>query len=52
VVLYDHSAGSSLCSAYHPASYVHEQLARDFEVVAFRPAADDGRHDLHLLRKQ
>jgi SAM-dependent methyltransferase len=52
VVLYERSPGTSLCSAYHPPAYVHETLARGFDVVAFRPAADDGRHDLHLLRKR
>ncbi len=51
VVLYERSAGFSLCSAYHPAEYVQAELARGFEVVSFRPAADDGRHDIHLLRK-
>lgn len=52
VVLYDHSSGTSLCSAYHPLRYVHERLANGFEVVASRPAADDGKHDIHLLRKR
>jgi SAM-dependent methyltransferase len=51
VVLYERSAGTSLCSAYHPPEYVRRELARGFDYVAFRPAADDGRHDLHLLRK-
>jgi SAM-dependent methyltransferase len=51
VVLYERSAGSSLCSAYHPPEYVRRELARDFDAVAFRPAADDGRHDIHVLRK-
>jgi SAM-dependent methyltransferase len=51
VVLYERSAGTSLCSAYHPADYVRSKLARDFEHVAFRPTADDGKHDIHLLRK-
>ena len=51
VVLYERSAGSSLCSAYHPAAYVERELAREFDLVSFRPAADDGRHDIHLLRK-
>jgi SAM-dependent methyltransferase len=51
VVLYERSAGSSLCSAYHPPDYVRRELAGDLDVVTFRPAADDGRHDLHLLRK-
>jgi len=51
VVLYEGAPGTSLCSAYHPSAYVHEQLARGFEVVAFRPTAAGGPHDLHLLRK-
>jgi SAM-dependent methyltransferase len=52
VVLYERSAGTSLCSAYHPPDYVREELAREFEYVTFRPAADDGRHDIHVLRKR
>lgn len=52
VVLYERSAGTSLCSAYHPPAYVHDRLARGFDVVAFRPAGDEGGHDIHLLRKQ
>jgi SAM-dependent methyltransferase len=51
VVLYEESAGTSLCSAYHPPQFVRESLAKDFDFVSFRPAADDGRHDLHLVRK-
>ena len=52
VVLYEHSAGTSLCSAYHPPQYVHERLAQGFDVVAFRPEGDEGGHDIHLLRKR
>lgn len=51
VVLYEGSPGTSLCSAYHPPEYVQRELAVDFELVTFRPAADEGRHDIHLLRK-
>jgi SAM-dependent methyltransferase len=51
VVLYERSAGTSLCSAYHPPAYVRTKLAADFEAVDFRPAVEGGRHDLHLLRK-
>jgi SAM-dependent methyltransferase len=52
VVLYEHSAGTSLCSAYHPPAYVQQTLAQGFDVVAFRPAGDEGGHDIHLLRKR
>ena len=51
VVLYEGSPGTSLCSAYHPPEYVQHQLAADFELIAFRPAATEGRHDLHFLHK-
>jgi SAM-dependent methyltransferase len=51
VVLYQRSSGTSLCSAYHPPDYVARELADGFDVVSFRPAADDGRHDLHVLQK-
>jgi len=51
VVLYERSAGTSLCSAYHPPQYVRDRLAAGFDYVSFREAADAGRHDLHLLRK-
>lgn len=51
VVLYEGAPGTSLCSAYHPPEYVHRNLGAAFELVAFRPATDDGRHDMHLFRK-
>jgi SAM-dependent methyltransferase len=51
VVLYEQAAGTSLCSAYHPPEYVRDHLAGDFDFVSFRPAADDGGHDIHLFRK-
>ena len=51
VVLYEGASGRSLCSAYHPPEYVRTRLAAEYELVSFMPAADDGRHDLHLLRK-
>jgi SAM-dependent methyltransferase len=51
VVLYKESAGTSLCSAYHPESYVRDTLAGDFDVVSCRTATEDGRHDIYLLRK-
>jgi SAM-dependent methyltransferase len=51
VVLYERSAGTSLCSAYHPPQYVRDRLAAGFDYVSLREAADAGRHDLHLIRK-
>ena len=51
VVLYEDSPGTSLCSAYHPLAYVREKLAADFDAVSFRPAAEDGRHDIYLFQK-
>jgi SAM-dependent methyltransferase len=51
VVLYEGVPGSNLCSAYHPQAYVERVLARDFELVRSLPEADDGHHDLYLLRK-
>jgi SAM-dependent methyltransferase len=51
VVLYEDAAGTSLCSAYHPPAYVHATLARHLDLVSFQPAADEGRHDIHLFRK-
>ena len=52
VVLYEGSSGTSLCSAYHPPDYVRTELGAGFDYVTFRPAADDGRHDIHMLRKR
>lgn len=52
VVLYENSPGTSLCSAYHPPEYVRRELTAGFEAVTFRAAADDGRHDIHLLRRE
>jgi SAM-dependent methyltransferase len=51
VVLYERAPGTSLCSAYAPPRYVHERLGDRFELLGFHPAADEGRHDLHLFRK-
>ncbi len=51
IVLYKRSAGTSLCSAYHPREYVHERLAGEFELASFRPGTDGQPHDLHFLRK-
>jgi SAM-dependent methyltransferase len=51
IVLYEDSPGTSLCSAYHPAAYVRERLAADFDAVSFRSAAEHGRHDIYVFQK-
>jgi SAM-dependent methyltransferase len=51
VVLFQGAPGTSLCSAYHPPEYVRQELAAHFLPLAFRPASDAGRHDIHLLQK-
>lgn len=42
VTRYDHSAGTNLCSVFHPEAYVRRHLAGDFEVVDFIPEGARG----------
>ena len=53
VVRWDRVAGTNLCAAYHPQSWVVERLAADFELVEFVPEGARGNphQDLYLLRK-
>jgi len=53
VVRRDDRPGSNVCGAYHPETYVREQLARGFTVVDFVPEGATGNphQDLWLLRK-
>jgi SAM-dependent methyltransferase len=53
VVLYEEVAGSNLCGAYHPPSWVRERMAPGFEVRSHAPegARANGRQDLWLLRR-
>jgi SAM-dependent methyltransferase len=45
-------AGSNLCNAYHPESYVRNILARDFELLAFlEHGAPFANQDAVLIRK-
>ena len=47
-------AGTNVCAAFHPESYVREQLAPDLHVVAFVPAGDAGSamtQDVFVLQK-
>lgn len=45
-------AGTNICGAYHPESYVREVLAPDLECLEFIPlGAQDAKQDVYLLRK-
>jgi SAM-dependent methyltransferase len=52
VVRWEQVAGTNLCSAFHPESYVRSRLADGFEVVEFSPqgAAGNPHQDLTVLR--
>jgi hypothetical protein len=45
--------GSNTCSAYHPFSYVRDQLAAGLEIVDFQAEGARGNphQDLYVLRK-
>jgi len=47
-------AGSNLCNAFHPTSWVRDELARGFDVLSFVPegALGNPRQDLWLLRRR
>ncbi|MDX6514871.1 MAG: hypothetical protein QOH73_537 [Gaiellaceae bacterium] len=53
VVRWDRVAGTNLCAAYHPQSWVQESLARELELVEFVPEGARGNphQDLYLLRR-
>ena len=53
VVRWPEGAGTNLCSAFHPRSYVQERLAAGLDVVDFVPEGAKGNphQDLYLLRK-
>jgi SAM-dependent methyltransferase len=53
VVRWQQVAGTNLCAAYHPPSYV-ERLADGFEVVDFAPEGAKGnpQQDQYLLRRR
>jgi SAM-dependent methyltransferase len=52
VTRYDYGAGTNLCSAFHPETWVRRQLAGDFDVVDFIPkgALGNPRQDAWLFR--
>jgi len=54
VVRDEEGSGLNLCSAFHPESYVREQLASGFTVADFLPAETPRNplhQDLYLHRK-
>lgn len=53
VVRRDEHSGSNTCAAYHPSTYVRENMARDFSLVDFIPGRVEGEllHDIYLFRK-
>jgi len=54
VTRYAYSAGTNLCSVFHPEAYVRTHLTRDFEVVDFVPEGARGnpRQDAWLFRRK
>lgn len=51
-VRYGRYAGTNVCGAFHPESYVREVLARDLECLEYIPlGALDAKQDVYLLRK-
>ena len=53
VVRWPEGAGTNLCSAFHPPSYVKERLATRLDVAEFVPEGATGNphQDLYLLRR-
>jgi 2-polyprenyl-3-methyl-5-hydroxy-6-metoxy-1,4-benzoquinol methylase len=53
VMRFERSAGTNLCCAFHPESFVREFLAKDFDVIDYVPEGATGNphQDLWLLRK-
>jgi SAM-dependent methyltransferase len=54
VVRWPEGAGSNLCSAFHPSSYVEKRLAERLEPLEFLPEGATGNphQDLYLLRRR
>jgi SAM-dependent methyltransferase len=50
VVLYETVAGSNLCSAYHPPTYVKKRLGVGFELRSFVPGSASIPQDAYLFR--
>jgi cyclopropane fatty-acyl-phospholipid synthase-like methyltransferase len=54
VTRFDYSAGSNLCSVFHPEPWVRNRLTADFEFVDFIPEGARGnpRQDAWLFRRK
>jgi SAM-dependent methyltransferase len=54
VTRYDYSAGTNLCSVFHPETYVRKHMTGDFDVVDFIPEGARGnpRQDAWLFRRR
>jgi SAM-dependent methyltransferase len=53
VVRHDVAAGTNLCAAFHPPSYVRRQLLAGYDLVEFAPegALGNPRQDIYFIRK-
>lgn len=53
VTYFEETPGSNLCAAFHPRSYVEEELVTGFELVDVFPGDPDEnmRQDVYLVRK-
>lgn len=53
IVAGQEAAGQNACAAFHPERYVRNVLAKDFDVIDFRPqgALGNPRQDAYLLRR-
>ncbi|HET8782333.1 MAG TPA: class I SAM-dependent methyltransferase [Pyrinomonadaceae bacterium] len=53
VIREDKQSGSNFCAVFHPVSYVHEKIARNFKVIDFIAGGEHSHslHDVHLLQK-
>ncbi len=53
VIREQQESGSNFCAVFHPRQYVHETIARGFDVIDFIPGSDteSSVHDVHLIQK-
>ena len=53
VVRYQRNAGSNLCAAFHPRSFLEAKLAERYTLLAFEEGTDAhaAPQDLYIIRK-